>query len=58
MIEIAAEVILAVDSSKFGKRSMGVISQISAIDTIITDKKIHKDDFNKLSDLGIQIILA
>ena len=58
MIEIASEVILVADSSKFGKRSMGVISQISAIDKIITDKKIQRDDFNRLNDLGIQIILA
>jgi len=56
MIEAAAEVILVADSSKFGKRSLNIISEISAIDKIITDKEIHPDDEKRLVDMEIEVI--
>lgn len=58
MMRIAREIILVADSSKFGKRSMSVIGKIQDVDKVITDKNIQKDDFNRLRDLGIEIILV
>jgi DeoR family transcriptional regulator of aga operon len=58
MIKIAHEVIVVADSSKFGKRSMSVISRVEEIDKIITDKKIQNDDLNRLRELGIDVILV
>ena len=58
MMRIAREIILVADSSKFGKRSMSVIAKIQDVDKIITDRNIQKEDFNRLRDLGIEIILV
>ena len=55
MIRIAHEVILVADSSKFGKRSMSVISNLNALDKIITDKNIPEEDLKKIKELGIEV---
>jgi len=58
MVKAAAEVILVADSTKFGRRSMGVISEIKEIDKIITDKNINQNDLDKLEALGVETILV
>ncbi|GAB4362837.1 MAG: DeoR/GlpR family DNA-binding transcription regulator [Calditrichia bacterium] len=58
MIEAAAEVILVADSSKFGRRSLGFISPIESVQTIITDDLINPDDEKRLRDMGISLILV
>jgi DeoR family transcriptional regulator of aga operon len=58
MMKIAHEVIVVADSSKFGKRSMSVIAGVEEADTIITDKKINNEDFNRLRELGVEAILV
>ncbi len=58
MIKMAHEVILVADSSKFGKRSMSVISDIQAVDVLITDKNIRDEDLRKLRNYEVQVVLV
>ena len=58
MMQISREVILVTDSSKFGKRSISVISNIRAADKIITDKNLQQEDFERLTEMGIEVILV
>lgn len=58
MLKAASEVIVVADSSKFGKKSMGVIAEISAAHKIITDTNIAESDLLKLRSLGIEVIIA
>jgi DeoR family transcriptional regulator of aga operon len=58
MMQRAGENILLVDSSKFGRRSLGVISQIKEVDKIITTKEMGDAEKKKLSDLGIEIVIV
>ena len=56
MIEIAKEVIVLVDSSKFTKRSLAFICNISQINTVITDINIAGEDKKRLQDTGVTVI--
>jgi len=58
MMQRAGENILLVDSTKFGRRSLGVICQVKEIDKIITTKKMSKQELKKLNDLGVQVIIV
>lgn len=58
MINIAKEVIIVADSSKFKKRSLAFICPINKIDMVITDSEITKEDLKKLQDSGIKVIVT
>ena len=58
MINIAKEVILVVDSSKFNRRSLAFICPISKINTVVTDEKISAADHKQLQDSGVEVIIA
>jgi DeoR family transcriptional regulator of aga operon len=58
MINIAKEVIVVADSSKFKKRSLAFICPVSEIDTIITDEGISEADLKRFQDMGIKVIIA
>ena len=58
MMQRAGENILLVDSSKFGRRSLGVICQMKDIDKIITTKKMDKLEIQKLNDLGVEVVIV
>jgi DeoR/GlpR family transcriptional regulator of sugar metabolism len=58
MMQRAGENILLVDSSKFGRRSLGVICQIKEIDKIITTKEMSKLEMKKMDDLGVEVIIV
>ncbi len=58
MMQRAGENILLVDSSKFGRRSLGVICQIKEIDKIITTKKMDKLEIKKLNEIGVKVIIV
>ncbi|MFZ0389818.1 MAG: transcriptional regulator, partial [Calditrichia bacterium] len=53
MMNAAAEVVLLADSSKFGRRSMGVISEIHFVDKIISDTGLPEETRIKLEEMGI-----
>ena len=58
MIEIAKEVIVICDSSKFFRRSLAFICGISQISYVITDNGIQDEDRKRLEDAGIKVIIA
>jgi DeoR family transcriptional regulator of aga operon len=58
MIEIAKEVIIVADSSKFKRRSLAFICPPKKIDIVITDSKISLEDQKWLNDQNIQLIIA
>src|SRR5690606_20860392 len=58
MIEIADTVILVIDASKFGKRYLEQIADLSAIDIVVTDSRISEQDIERLDSLGIKTIVC
>ena len=58
MIQIANEVILLADSSKFKKKSFAYICPVEKIHTVVTDDKIQEDDRKRLIDAGVRVIIA
>lgn len=58
MIEIAKEVIVVTDSSKFSRKSLAYICDISRINTVVTDKGISEEDKKRLEDAGIKVLIA
>ncbi|WP_413507943.1 glucitol operon DNA-binding transcriptional repressor SrlR [Serratia proteamaculans] len=58
MCEAASRIILLVDSSKFGRKSPNVVCDLSAVDTLITDKNINPNYLAALQAKGINIILV
>ncbi|UXP32245.1 transcriptional repressor AgaR [Reichenbachiella agarivorans] len=58
MIEIANEVILLTDSSKFKKKSFAYICPVDRIDVVVTDDKIDNEDRRRLEDAGVKVIIA
>ena len=58
MIESAAQVTVLADSSKFGHRSLCLISDFRAIHRVITDANAPVSDVNKLRARGVEVILV
>jgi DeoR family transcriptional regulator of aga operon len=58
MIDIAQEVIVVADSSKFYRRSFAFICGTDKIDKVITDKGLLKEDKQRLEKLGIETIIV
>ena len=58
MIEVAREVIVVADSTKFLRKSLAFICKLDRIDTVITDTGISVDDKKRLEDAGIKVIIA
>jgi DeoR family transcriptional regulator, aga operon transcriptional repressor len=58
MIEIAKEVIVVADSSKFMRRSLAFICAINRIHTVVTDNGIRSIDKKILEDAGVKVIIA
>lgn len=58
MIECSKQVIIVTDSSKFKRKSFAHIAPITKVHIIITDSKIPEDEFKKLQNHGIKVILV
>lgn len=58
MINIAKEVILVADSSKFNRKSLTFICPVSAISTIVTDNGLPESIRKKLEDSGVKVLIA
>lgn len=58
MIEIAKEVILVTDSSKFKRKSLAFICTLDQIKTIVTDSGIPDDDRKRLEEAGVRVLIA
>jgi DeoR family transcriptional regulator of aga operon len=58
MMKMSGENILLADSSKFGRRSLGVVNKIETVDKIITDEDITREDLRRLEDMSIEVIVV
>lgn len=58
MLRAATDVFVVADSSKIGRRSLGVIAEIQAAHHLITDAHITPADHKKLSALGVEVIIV
>ncbi|HOT95535.1 MAG TPA: DeoR/GlpR family DNA-binding transcription regulator [bacterium] len=58
MVRAATQVIVTADYSKFGRKSMGVIADLTEAHKIITDSRITETDLQRLRVLGIEVIVA
>jgi DeoR/GlpR family transcriptional regulator of sugar metabolism len=55
MLRSSARVILAVDSSKFQQTAMAVVSDVAAVDVIVTDSAAPIDELDSLRARGIEV---
>ena len=53
MCKSANEIIVVMDSSKFGRRSPNIVVPIDKIDVVITDTKLSKENLTSLEEKGI-----
>jgi len=58
MIQIANQVIVVSDCSKFGRKSFVKFGNISEIDIIITDKGIKDEDLNQYTDFTVELVVV
>jgi DeoR family transcriptional regulator, aga operon transcriptional repressor len=56
MIEVAREVIIVTDSSKFLRKSLAFICKLNRNDTVITDSGILDDDKKDLKMPGLKLL--
>jgi DeoR/GlpR family transcriptional regulator of sugar metabolism len=58
MMDVSGEVILVVDASKFGRRSLGVISKVNEVNRIITTKKLSENELKKFADYDVEVFIV
>ncbi|QLH62214.1 glucitol operon DNA-binding transcriptional repressor SrlR [Serratia symbiotica] len=58
MCHSAKQIILLVDSSKFGRKSPNIVCQLSAVDILITDSSISVNYLNALRENGIEVVIV
>lgn len=58
MISSAKEVFVLADSTKFGKKSFGLICGLDHVDHILTDSKIDQDIAKEIRSLGIDLVIC
>jgi DeoR family transcriptional regulator of aga operon len=58
MVEIARRTVVVCDSSKFGRRSLSLITPLSGVHEVITDSKIPKGDLRVLTEAGIKVTIV
>ena len=58
MIEVADEVILAVDHSKFGRRAISPLCPWSEIDVVVTDWLTEAETRQRLQERGVKVVVA
>ena len=58
MVEVSRRTIAVCDSSKFGRRSLCNIMPVTAVQEVITDKQIPKEDLHALKEAGVKVTLV
>jgi DeoR/GlpR family transcriptional regulator of sugar metabolism len=58
MMEQAQEVVLLVDSGKFGQQALARLGDLSEVDTVVTDPGISTEHRNAIESAGCQLIIA
>ena len=58
MMEVAAEVIVVADASKFGRRGLSRISGVEEIDVFVTDDRVSEPDVRHLEEAGVEVVVV
>lgn len=58
MIQVADEVILAADHTKFGKRSIAPVCSWSEVDVVVTDSGLDDQSRRWLDSAGVKVVFA
>jgi DeoR family transcriptional regulator of aga operon len=58
MMKAAREVTVVADASKFGRRSLSVIGELSMVKRVITDDRVSPENAEGLRRLGVEVVLA
>jgi DeoR family transcriptional regulator, aga operon transcriptional repressor len=58
MAHIAKRTVAVCDSSKFGRRSLSLIIETSAVQQVITDRGISKSDLRVLKEAGVEVTIV
>jgi DeoR family transcriptional regulator, aga operon transcriptional repressor len=58
MAQIAKRTVAVCDSSKFGRRSLSLIIETSAVQQVITDRGISKSDLRVLKEAGVEVTIV
>jgi DeoR/GlpR family transcriptional regulator of sugar metabolism len=58
IIQLAPEVVLVADHSKFSKTAPALVAPITAISTLVTDNKAPAETMARIRQLGIKVIAA
>ena len=58
MIGLAQTVVVMADSSKFDRRGLGKICNLSQVDYIITDSEVDRDIVSQIEKTGVHVIIA
>jgi len=56
ILQIAPQIILVADHSKFGRVSSVLVGPVTEVDTIITDKETPQEIITDINELGIEVI--
>jgi DeoR family transcriptional regulator of aga operon len=58
MMQRSHEVTVIADASKFGRRSLSVISAVNAVRRIITDSRVPPELLEKIRDTGVEVLVV
>jgi DeoR/GlpR family transcriptional regulator of sugar metabolism len=58
MMEQAQEIVMLVDSTKFGQQALARLGELSEIDTVVTDAAISDEHRKAIEAAGCQLIVA
>jgi DeoR/GlpR family transcriptional regulator of sugar metabolism len=58
MIQVAREIYLLADSTKFGKVAFASLGSIKAVDVLVTDAGIDPETADRIRGLGVKVILV
>jgi DeoR family transcriptional regulator, fructose operon transcriptional repressor len=58
MMRAAAKVIMCLDHTKFGRRSVSQLCDLSKVHTIVTDGRAPADLVEQLRSQGIEVVVA
>ena len=56
--EAADEVIVVADSTKLGRQSLALLSELQAVDRLVVDREITNDWQKKITEAGVELVIA
>jgi DeoR family transcriptional regulator of aga operon len=58
MIAVSQRCVVLADSTKFGVRALATVCEMDAVDVVVTDAGVRRDDIEWLKDRGVDVIIA